>query len=172
MIEGLAAKVEQEPTFLDRLDAFWSGLEGWMQGIILIGLCVATLYAFLKWARPRVSNVRDDARAIRDTLVGRPASRDSITGRPIPGTARPSIGERVEDLTGQVRALVENNQRLDDHEKRIERIEDALHIDRRLDKIEAVQLLRTIETAVQSDPGAASDFGGKTRPGDEDPDQS
>lgn len=169
MIEGPpAAKVEPKRTFLDHVGEFWSSLEGWMQGVILMGLCVATLVAFFKWLAPRVSNVREDARAIRDTLVGRPASRDSITGRPIPGTARPSIGERVEDLTGEVRALVENNQRLDDHEKRIERIEDALHIDRRLDKIESVQLLRTMETAIQSEPGPAPDIGGKARPGDGD----
>lgn len=171
MIQGLPARLKSEPTtFLDRVGEFWSGLEGWMQSVVLLGLCVATLYAFFKWARPRVRNLFSDLRAIRDTLVGRPAQRDTITGRPIPGTERAAIGDRMDEVASSVKTLIENNQRLDDHERRIERIEDTLSIDRRLDKIESVQLLRTMETAIQSDPGAASDIGGKARPGDEESD--
>jgi hypothetical protein len=137
---------------------FYESLDGWLQAIIVIGAAVTVLATFLRWIRPRLRNFFGDLRAIRDTLVGRPAMRDSITDRIIPGTALPGIGERmasqeqaVAAMSESVKALVENNQRLDDHERRIERMEDALHIDRRLDKIESVQLLRTIETVAQAE---------------------
>ena len=145
-------------SIFDRLADFYGSLNGWLQFIILIGAAGTVILAALRWVRPRIKNFTGDLRAVRDTLVGRPAMRDSITDRIIPGTALPGIGERmasqeqtVADMSKSVRTLVENNQRLDDHEKRIERIEDALHIDRRLDKIESVQLLRTIETVAQAE---------------------
>lgn len=143
-----------DPSIFVRLGDWFGSLDGWLQTFILLATAIGFIAAFLKWVKPieRYKSLKSDLRAFRDTFAGRPAMRDSITGRIIPGTARRSIGERVDDMAESVKTLVENNQRLDDHEKRIERIEDALHIDRRLDKIEAVQLLRTIETVAQAEP--------------------
>lgn len=142
-----------------RVGGFWDSLDSWLQFIVLLGLAVATVAAFIKWLRPRIREVRTDARAIRDTLVGRPAVRDSITNRVV-SPALPSIGDRmasqeeaVQKVADAVQQLATTATRLDQHDRRLNRIEDALQIDRRLDKIEAVQLLRTIETVAQSDPG-------------------
>lgn len=148
--------VSDQPIWV-RLGDMWHGLEGWLQGIILLGLCVGTIYAFLKWLKPRLHEVRSDARAIRDTLVGRPAVRDSITNRVV-SPALPSIGDRmasqeeaVQKVADAVQQLATTATRLDQHDKRLNRLEDALQIDRRLDKIESVQLLRTIETVAQAE---------------------
>lgn len=147
------------PSFFERLTGYYDSLDTWLQMVIVVGAATTVLVGFFRWFRPKVRNFFCDLRSIRDTLVGRPASRDSITHRIIPGTALPGIGERmasqeqvVADMSESVKALVRNNQRLDDHERRIERMEDALHIDRRLDKIEGIQLLRTIEQVAQSEP--------------------
>jgi hypothetical protein len=150
------AKAKSGDTPWDHFWDWYGSLDGRLQTFILLATVVTIVVSFLKWAKPleHYRAVKSDLRAFRDTFAGRPAMRDSITGRIIPGTARRSIGERVDDMAESVKMLVEKNQRLDDHEKRIERIEDALHIDRRLDKIEGIQLLRTIETAVQSEPSA------------------
>lgn len=170
---ALAKPDPSDPSFWDRIGVFWTGLEGWMRGVILVGLAVGTLVAFLKWTGPRVASVRSDARAIRDTLVGRPPVRDSITKKVV-SPAIPSIGERMASqeasmaqVASAVDKLADATSRLTHLEERMTRVEDALITDRRLEKIESVQLLRTIETAVQSDPGADPTIGGDVRPGDE-----
>lgn len=152
----------EAPSFWDHVTDWFTSLAPWLQAFIMFSTALGFLAAFLKWVKPitRAKAVSSDLRAIRDTLVGRPAMRDSITGAIIPGTARPSIGQRMDDMAESVKKLADASTRLDahdarfkDHDKRLSRIEDALSIDRRLDKIESVQLLRTIETAVQADPG-------------------
>ena len=140
------------PNLIDRLGDFWHNLDGVLQGLVLLGAAGAVVLAVARFVLPRVRDFFADLRSIRDTLVGRPAMRDSITNRPIPNTARPGIGERMDDMAESVKKLADTSTRLDEHDKRISRIEDALQIDRRLDKIESIQLLRTIETSVQADP--------------------
>lgn len=149
-----------EASVFDHVGDWFGGLDGWLQTFILLATALGFVVAFLRWIKPRISAFFGDLRAIRDTLVGRPAMRDSITQRPIPGTAQPSIGDRMASqevsmakVAEAVDKLADASARLEDHEKRLSRVEDALHLDRRLEKIEAVQLLRTIETVAQAEPG-------------------
>jgi len=140
---------------------------------LAIGLCTLAAFAFglWKWLAPKVRGAKSDARAIRDTLVGREALRDSITGREI-SPAVPGIGSRMADqekhaghmaqemgvLTRAVADLASSQARLDDHERRITdndrrltSIEQGHHLERMAGKAESIHLFRAIESIAHDD---------------------
>lgn len=147
---------------------------------LAIGLCTLAGFglALWKWVLPRFRSVKSDARAIRDTLVGREAVRDSITGREI-SPAVPGIGSRMADQEQDVRGIRTDvgvltravadlasaqadmtalQARMDDHDRRITdndhrltAIEQGHHLERMAGKAESIHLYRAIESIAKDE---------------------
>lgn len=138
-------------------------LDQWGLWLAAVGGGFVVLVGAVRWARPRVRAVTRDSRAIRDTLVGREAQYDSITGREI-APALPSIGQRMADsderldrLTAVVETIADSHVRIDALETRVTRIESIREIERALGKVESIQLMQTMESAIKADPGDTSE---------------
>jgi hypothetical protein len=151
MIASRAKETDTE-SWWDHVGDLYSSLDPFLQTIITLGLVIGVLMGFFKWVRPRIKNFFSDLRAIRDTLVGRPAMRDSVTQKLLPGTALLSIGDRMAvqeaslvQIAEAVETLATNTDRITRLELTVDRIEKALTDERILGKIEGVQMLRTME---------------------------
>lgn len=107
--------------------------------VLLGALALLTaLLAWLRWVRPRVHSGRATWIAVRDTLVGREAQHDTITGEQTQ-EALPSLGVRMKnmedaqiatkDALEHIAELIESQQdqdrRLADHERRLTALERA-----------------------------------------------
>lgn len=139
------------------LDAI-TDLDPVLKFISLASGVVLIVVGFWRWALPKWRNTKSDARAIRDTLVGREAVRDSITGEEI-RPAMPGIGVRVSSiekqgqttsdqlgiLTRAVADMARSHERIDNLEHRVTAIEQGHFIERMAGKAESIQLFRTIE---------------------------
>jgi polyhydroxyalkanoate synthesis regulator phasin len=137
---------------------FIAHLDRWAQWLLAVGAAVALIAGFWRWLLPRWRNAKADARAIRDTLVGREAQRDSITGEEIQ-PAIPGIGTRVSSiekqgqttsdqlgiLTRAVADMAASQERIDNLEHRVAAIEQGHFLERMAGKAESIQLFRTIE---------------------------
>lgn len=113
--------------------------------------------AWLRWVRPRIRSTAGRVGAALDTIAGRPAITDNITGREL-APELPSIGKRMESVEGSVAQLVEvirsqhlQDQRLDNHEGRIKQLEDGT-IERIATKAESVSAWRAVEAVAKSTP--------------------
>lgn len=120
-------------------------------------LILTAIVAWFRWARPKWTVFKKDATAARDSILGREATHDSITGKEIL-PALPGIGQRVASLeentavmASAVRSLADTHQRLDSHDERIRRLERGSS-ERELARTESIELLRTIDNAIKSDP--------------------
>ena len=122
--------------------------------------------------------MKNDARAIRDTLVGRDAVLDSITGREIQ-PAQPGIGSRMADQEQDVRGIrndvglltravadlaeaqadmtqiqgrmADHERRISDNDRRLTAIEQGHHLERMAGKAESIHLFRAIESIANDD---------------------
>jgi len=111
-----------------------------------------------------------DGRAIRDTLVGRDAIHDSITGEEL-SPAILGVGARmahqesetseikdaVTSLASSVATLVDLRTEITDLTGRVAHIETAIGMERHLKGLESVQLLRTIESVATGEPPTVGD---------------
>lgn len=144
-----------------------AGLDPVLKFIAALGAAVLVLAGFWRWVAPKYRNAKEDARAIRDTLVGREAQRDSITGEEIQ-PAIPGIGARMADqekhargmqaqmtiLTNAVADMASSQRRIDDLESRVTAIEQGHFLERMAGKAESIQLFRTIEQVSKPDDHA------------------
>lgn len=139
------------------------------QDIVGLAIGVATLMGlvvgWLRWVRPRIRRLRAKTVMALDSLVGREAVIDTITGEEI-APALPGIGARmshqeqqVELLSVAVTKLVDQQdhqrkleERVDSHDHRIKALEEQA-IERVATKAESVAAWRAVEAvAKQTDP--------------------
>ena len=153
------------------------GLDPWIKLFLSVAAAAAVLAGISRWVTPRVRNVKADARAIRDTLVGREAQKDTITGREI-APAVPGIGERmadqeqhqirmaeemgiltraVADLASAQAEMTAVQGRLDDHERRLTAIEQGHMYERLAGKAESIHLFRAVEAIAKDEDPTAPD---------------
>lgn len=92
--------------------------------IVTLGAAVAVVWGFLKWVRPIVKTGIHILVAFHNTVIGTDEVTHPDTGQVIV-PAQPGIGSRMATLEVAVTELVTNNRRLDDHERRIARLEEA-----------------------------------------------
>ena len=126
-------------------------------GLVLTFLSIlALLAAFFKWLRPKFRRAARDIQAGRDALVGRDAVVDSITGKEL-APALPGVGQRtaaLEDsvtmLTTAMTKLADTHVRLESHDRRIGRLEQAAS-ERTLARTESIEMLRTMDTAFRAE---------------------
>lgn len=133
-------------------------------GSLVAGLAVIW-GGWRKWIKPWVGSVARTWVALRDSLIGREAQHDSITGREIQ-PALPGIGVRMEAVETNVGRLIElvagqhrQDERLDEHEaaltehgNRLKQLEDGT-IERIATKAESVAAWKAVAAvAKQEDP--------------------
>lgn len=126
---------------------------------LAIGICTlgGLLVGYLRVIRPRLRKAAARIGAALDTIAGRGPVMDSITGKQL-APELPSIGKRMDAMEGSVSRLVEviegqhkQDERLDDHETRLKRLEEQT-VERVATKVESTQAWRAIEAvAHQSD---------------------
>lgn len=128
---------------LDQAQATISAILG---GLALTG----ALVGYFRYLRPRYRRSKAVLTAARDSLVGREAVVDSITGKEL-APALPGIGERmasVETVVERIATVIEGQQaqdrRLADHESRIKVLEDAV-VERVFSKAESAAAWRAVE---------------------------
>lgn len=132
--------------------------------LISIGAAVSLVAGWWRWVRPRYRRTKGEVTAIRDSILGRDAIRDSITGREIE-PALPGVGVRLAAteehlgvLAEAVASLAQNHVRVDDLERRVGvHDEEIAHLkaadaERIVNRVESVQLLRTMEEAIKAEP--------------------
>lgn len=121
---------------------------------LALSLCalLAVLGGWLRWIRPRWRNGRREITAVRDAILGREAQFDSITGKEI-SPALPGMGVRMahqeqqmELITSAVARLAETHERLENHESRIKKLEDAA-VERVVARAESAAAWRAMEAA-------------------------
>lgn len=95
---------------------------------------LSALVVWLRWVRPRIRATKADFTAAKDAIVGRPAIRDSITGREIE-PALPGVGVRLAGLELAIQKLADSHVRLDTQQgqlgalaERTKRNEDDIEI--------------------------------------------
>lgn len=100
---------------------------------LLIGIItiLGAMVSWIRWARPKLRKMSREVTAIRDSILGRDEIRDTITNELI-APELPGIGVRVAnteelliEVTGAISRLADTSDRLDDHERRISRLEGA-----------------------------------------------
>ena len=157
---------------------FIADLDGWAQWLLAVGGALALVAGFWRWfvgtdEKPGPwRRTRRVTRAVVDTLVGREATHDSITGEEI-RPAIPGIGVRVAAieqqgnttseqlgiLTRAVADMAASQERIDSLERnhadlaqRVTAVEQGHFLERMAGKAESIQLFRTIEQVAKNDP--------------------
>ncbi len=145
---------------------FIFGLEPWAKWLLTFGGLAVMIAAFFRWVLPKWRAAKRDARAIRDTLVGREPVVDSITGDEIK-PAVPGIGVRMAHqeqqgarmeqqmtiLTNAVADMASSQRRLDELEQRVTAIEQGHLVERLASRAENIHLFDALaEIAKGEDP--------------------
>lgn len=115
----------------------------------VVGVLGALLAAW-RWARPRYRAAKARTNAAIDSLVGRDAIVDTITGREL-APALPGIGQRMDVVEHTLAKLADQQNRIDDHETRLSRLEIA-NIERTVTRAESLQHLSTLDEAIRRIP--------------------
>ena len=137
--------------------------------IITLGAVVGVITAAVKWAWPKWKAFCGKTVAAIDSIVGRDEIRDSITGE-VRVPALPGIGVRMahqeqqmELLTVTVTKLVDQQvhqqrleQRVDEHDDRIKKLEDA-QVERVVSRAESAAAFHAIEAAIKATPDPDAD---------------
>ena len=131
--------------------------------LVGLGTLAAMALGWIRWIRPRIHSGRKEVVAVRDAILGREAIMDSITGKEI-APAVPGMGvrmatteENLRVLADAVAKIADSHLRLDDHETRLKNLEDA-RVERVVNRVESAQAWRTIEKAIEADPGETPDL--------------
>ena len=139
------------------LGASLAEIDNSAKALLSLFAIVAAFAAFFRWVAPRYRRAKSRVVATVDTIAGREAITDSITGREL-APAIPSIGERMATHEGRLDRMVEavaeiarNHQRIDSLEVRVDALERS-QVERIAGKPESIQLFRTIETALGAEP--------------------
>lgn len=125
---------------------------------------LTVVIGWMRWMRPRYRETKQDARAIRDVIVGRPPTFDSVTRQEIQ-PALPGLGLRLahqevqlaEVATAVARVaettqqLVEVNKTLGDHDGRIKKLEEAA-VERIYSRADSTAAWKAIDAALNSTP--------------------
>jgi septation ring formation regulator EzrA len=95
-----------------------------------IAAVLVVIVTFLKWVRPKIRRTKSDVVAARDSILGREAVVDTITGETI-REALPGIGVRManneaqmERLTNAVATIAQSHLHMDSIARRVTQVED------------------------------------------------
>jgi hypothetical protein len=131
---------------------------------VALGICalVGVVVAHFRWVRPRYRSGKDMFVAGRDSLIGRPAIVDTITGKEI-SPALPGVGVRLanveagqletRDALRHIAAVMEGQQiqdrRIDRLESDVQSLKDAA-VERVVAKAESAAAWRAVEAVANN----------------------
>lgn len=118
------------------------------QWIIFAASVVAALSLLWKVTRrahDKAKDVGGDVVAVRDSILGRPAVVDSITGKEL-APALPGIGQRMDTVERALVALADQHAVLEDHETRLKALEDA-RVERVVTQVESAAMWQAVAKA-------------------------
>jgi hypothetical protein len=125
-------------------------IQAWGGAALTVVALLGVLVAWVRYVRPRLRNVSAQVVGVRDSILGREAIHDSITGREIV-PALPGMGVRMAGLESAQAALMEavakladEHIRLEDHERRIVALEVS-GFERVVTRAESAQAWRAME---------------------------
>lgn len=141
-----------------------SDLTTWTAAIIGVGGALAVIAGWWRWVRPRWRAFRAKTTAALDSLVGRPAVVDTITGQELV-KALPGIGVRMEQTERQMELLTTTVAKLVDQEAAINELRDtqAQHakdiallqagmVERVASKVEQTEMWKAVQRIQDDDP--------------------
>ena len=121
---------------------------------VVLGALVVIWKAVRRF-RSGAQGVVADAVKIRDSINGRPAVLDTITGAEI-SRALPGIGQRMDTVERAVATLADQHRVLDDHEDRLKALEAAA-VERIVTRSESAQAWRAMTAATLATPAEQDD---------------
>jgi hypothetical protein len=134
-------------------------LSDWTGVIVGVGAALGVVLACLRWVRPRFRRTVQEATAMRDSILGRDAVVDSITGAEL-APALPGVGVRLAEtekhlgvLAEAVATIAESHVRLEDHEGRIVALERAA-VERIVNRVDSAAAWGAMQAASESTPQA------------------
>ncbi len=124
-----------------------SDAQNWVTFLLGLAALLGVLVGWLRWVRPRIRRGKSEVTAIRDSILGRDAIVDSITGREIE-PALPGVGVRLAATEKHLGVLAESVASLVLMHERIDRVEmhDKVQ-DARIDKLEEASVERIVSRA-------------------------
>ena len=146
-----------------------SDAQDWVTFLLALATLLGVLIGWLHLVHPRILRGRSEVTAIRDSILGRDAIVDSITGREIE-PALPGVGVRLAAteehlgvLAESVASLVLMHERIDRvemHDKvqdgRIDKLEEA-SVERIVSRAESAAGWRAMEEAIKAEPDVVVD---------------
>jgi hypothetical protein len=129
----------------------------WTAAIIGGSAVLGIVIGWLRWVRPRLRHLFDQIGAVRDSILGREAVTDSITGAEL-APALPGVGVRLAEqekhlgiLSEAVATIAQSHARLEDHEGRIVALEAAA-VERVVTRAESAAAWAAMEAATKATP--------------------
>lgn len=125
-----------------------------MEIIITAAALLTALTVIYKWFWPWVKTGAHVLTAFKNAVLGTEEVKHPDTGAVLV-PEQPGLGSRMATIEGAVVELLRNNRRLDDHELRLGRLEEA-SAERTAARTETVELLRVVDTALKTTPPEGS----------------
>lgn len=132
-------------------------LNDWAAVFITASAVVGVILGWLRWVRPRMRRTVHEVAAIRDSILGRDAVVDSITGTEL-APALPGVGVRLAEtekhlgvLAEAVATIAESHVRLEEHEVRIAALE-AGAVERIVSRADSAAAWEAMRAAAESTP--------------------
>lgn len=134
-----------------------AALHDWLGALAGATTVAVAILGWLRWLRPKLRHTLGQVGAVRDSILGREAILDSITGIEL-APALPGVGVRLADqerhlgtLAEAVATIAADHHQIADHEGRIVRLEQAA-VERVVGKAESVAAWRAMEAAAGATP--------------------
>lgn len=121
-----------------------------MEIIITAAALLTALTVIYKWVWPWVRTGTRVLVAFKNAVLGTEEVKHPDTGAVLV-PEQPGLGSRMATIEVAVVELLRNNRRLDDHEVRLGRLEEA-SAERTAARTETVELLRVVDTALKTQP--------------------
>ncbi len=123
---------------------------------------IGIVWQLVRKTRAKTRALVRDGVKVRDSIIGRPAVVDTITGREL-APPLPGVGQRLDTVERAVAMLADQHRVLDDHEVRIrsnsDRIEklEAASVERVVNRQDSAQAWRAISSAIDATPDKTDD---------------
>lgn len=124
-------------------------------GAAAVIAALTVIWKVAKRGRDKATRIVGDGVKIRDSIIGREAMVDTITGQQL-APALPGIGQRMDTVERAVATLADQHRMLDDHEDRLKALE-AASVERVVARAESAQAYRAMEAAINATPAEEPD---------------